>query len=202
MKNTLRHLTLLTLAVLTSTFSFVSFAAPHRLNVTAKDFLTKVYGVCPNHLSKSEAADMVATAISISPVEDGNGSWIDGDDGFAVCYYGSTPVATAMAIYDEEEKLSDYGYYFEFGFEEGAREAARCEQSVFCGCLLQELSDIGAEMSSEEENDSLFNVSGSCCGVSFRLRLIEENFGAADDEGAFLLLMTVSPGNEVMLTDL
>lgn len=202
MRNTLRLLPILTIVGVASAFPFVSGAAPHPLNVTAKDFLTKVYGVCPTYLSKSEAADMVSAEISISPVEEGNGLWIEGDDGFAVSYFGSTPVATAMAIYDEEERLSDFGYYFEFGYEGGTRDAARCEQSDFCGCLLQELSDIGARMSCEEENDSLFNVSGSCYGVSFRLRLIEENFGAPDDEGAFLLLMTISPGNEVMLTDL
>lgn len=162
------------------------------IELNARDFLTKVYGLFPVEMSKSEIVAASEYAISMVPDEDETGLWLEGEDGYAVNYYGMTPEVTAHAAFDDGESVSDYGYFFMFPYTTGNRETANSSQASFSSTLLQEFFDLGVDMSVDTLSDALFEVVGDYDNDRVDVRLLEEH-ETDDNSGRFILILTVNP---------
>ena len=162
------------------------------IQLTARDFITKVYGVISPQLSKDAASDQAFHILNVRPVEDEYGLWIETDDGYLINYYGMIPEVSARAAYGPTDALEEYGYFFLFPYSNGDRETANAEQSQFSGTLLQELLDMGLKMQVDDLSDALFEVNGDYDNDSIDVKLVEEH-NTADNTGRFILILHVEP---------
>ncbi|MDE5774687.1 MAG: hypothetical protein K2H86_09580 [Muribaculaceae bacterium] len=120
------------------------------LHVTAEDLMTKAYGVSECSLDSTSSIAKVIAVLGMTPQEDEYGQWLDSADGYRVNYGGMCPEVSAMANYDNGT-LEDMAFFFIFPYAEGEREWANVNQARFCGCLLQEMSDMGLELGADSD---------------------------------------------------
>lgn len=154
--------------------------------VTAADLMTKVYAILPADVSGEEMiAD--ANARALSPKEDETGLWLDSDsDSYSLCYAGITPDVSARAEYTGGE-LDNFGYFFLFPYScEVTKAAANSRQCQFCGCLLQEMNDMGMDMGADPATDNIFDAVGMYAGNLVEVSLI-------DDGNRYIVVLTVEP---------
>lgn len=182
------------------------------LNLTARDFITKVYGFVEDETTREGTVKASGRLCGLVPQEDEFGLWLNPECGYAVSYYGMTPDVEAMARF-EKERLSNYGFFFLFPYKEGMREDANRRQSEFTGCLLQELHDLGLVVSLNEATDAIFDAVSDYEGNFVDLRLIEEVVSpdgseypdkmsakceasamTPESKGRFILILNVEPG--------
>ncbi|MDE7438767.1 MAG: hypothetical protein K2M93_09820 [Muribaculaceae bacterium] len=161
------------------------------VNVTAKDFVTKVYALfSPDH-TKDELCEDCQNVLRLLPSEDNMGLWLDSADGYHLNYYGQTiPGVSAMANV-ENDSVTNFGFFFLFPYNDVTREEMDRRQARFCGSLLQEMQDIGAVMGVNTASDALFEASGDYNGNFVDFRLLEEATGA--NTGRYVLYLTVEP---------
>lgn len=161
------------------------------VEVTAEDFITKVYGVLSPDRSKSELCEDCANVLNLMPAEDDMGLWLDSTDGYQLNYYGQRlPDVSAMATIDHDS-VSNFGFFFLFPYKNINKEETNLRQSRFCGSLLQEMQDIGVIMGVNENADALFEASGDYNGNFVDVRLIDEMTG--EDSGRYVLCLSVEP---------
>lgn len=216
------HIRLTVLTVVTLLFSFAASAQKKSpsadskvvkmliakkmtpVKVTAKDLVTKVFGVADSNLSSPDLKKSVAKTLSVTPQEDEGGLWLDPTDGYAVSYYGMVPQVSAVAMYDEEdsEHLAYFSYFFLFPYSNGSRENANYEQCAFCTSLLQEMEDIGMDMGGDSSSDALFEAVGNYGENNVNIRLVEQNSDStyvvdpdhASGDGRYIVVLNVEPG--------
>lgn len=167
--------------------------APQPLRVNAHDMLSLVYGFIDPARSYDQAVADTRLTLHLTPTVDPYGVWLDAGEGYALNYYGMTPEVTGMAHYDIDGTVQDYGYFFFFPYACNCREQANCSQSQFCGSLLQELYDIGAQLDQTQRPDLLFDVVGRYCDKFVQLQLVDQPKPQRPDEGAFVLSIRVAP---------
>lgn len=176
-----------------------SMRLPMPVEVTAEDFVTKVYGVLSPAQDKESLCRDCHTKLRMMPEEDEMGLWLQKDDGYQLSYYGMKPDCTAMARIGDKA-VSDFAFFFLFPYEAGKREAANRRQSEFTGSLLQEMKDIGLTLDSNLTTDALLELYGDYEGNLVELRLIEEGTSIESQptdsarDGRFVLLLRVEPG--------
>lgn len=163
------------------------------VELTAEDFITKVYGVLSPDRSRAELCRDCRTMLDLMPEEDNMGLWIQSDDGYEVSYYGMRiPDVAAMASI-ERDSIADFAFFFLFPYTDATREEMNRRQASFSGSLLQEMQDIGALMAAEPgPEDSLFEATGEYAGNFVDLRLADEP--AVSGGGRYVLYLTVEPG--------
>ena len=61
---------------------------PVPVDLTAEDFITKVYGVLSPDRSRDELCDDCVKLLNLMPSEDQMGLWLDSADGYQLSYYG------------------------------------------------------------------------------------------------------------------
>ena len=161
------------------------------VDVTAEDFVTKVYALfSPDH-SKHELCEDCENMLRLMPSEDNMGLWLDSADGYQLNYYGQTiPSVSAMANV-ENDSVTNFGFFFLFPYNDATRDEMNRQQSLFCGSLLQEMQDIGAVMGVDASTDALFEASGDYNGNFVAFRLLEEETGA--NTGRYVLYLSVEP---------
>lgn len=161
------------------------------VSVSAKDMITKVYGVLDNELSRQEMMADSFKKISMVPTSDETGLWLESIGGYNIDFSGMTPEVAAMARFNGNE-LTDYGYFFLFPYSMNHKEQANESQCRFCGTLLQELSGMNGDWGVNSMNKDLFEVIGEYEGNFVDLRLIDDP-GNGNNEGRYILLMSVEP---------
>lgn len=200
-----------------------SWCKPHMqmpLELTAHDFITRVYGFADN---KGDKAHIVAESkqhAGVEPTADEFGLWMNPENGYSISYYGMCPYVEALATFDDDT-LSSYGFFFIFPYSAGERDNANHEQSRFCGSLLQEIYDIGVRMAVTDLTDALFHTIGYTDGNCLDIRLIEEvaspdgseysdKMSAScemaavtpDSHGRFVVILNVEPDAETEADEL
>lgn len=160
------------------------------LALTAKDFVTKVYGVFDTNLSESEISKESKQRFNLTPAADSTGLWLETADGYVVSYYGMTPLVSAKAGFDGNI-VSDYCYFFQFPYSSGMRAEANMRQCEFCSSLLQEMHDIGMIMAVPVYTDAIFETVGSYGEHNVNVRLVEES--SSDHSGRFIVVLDVEP---------
>lgn len=160
------------------------------LDLTAADFVTKVYGVLDPGLDSTRTSSSASERLGITPTADNTGLWIETADGYCVSYYGLQPECSAMASFDEGA-VSDFAFFFLFPYTGENREEARRAQAEFCGSLLQELADIGAAMGLNEMYPGLFEAVGEYAGNLVEVRLDDQP--DASEGPRYVLSLRVEP---------
>lgn len=216
------HLRLTVLTVVTLLFAFAAYAQKKSpaadskvvkmliakkttpVKVTAKDLVTKVFGVADSNLNGSDLKKSVAKSLSVTPQEDEGGLWLDPTDGYAVSYYGMVPQVSAVAMYDgdDSDHLAYFSYFFLFPYANGSRDNANYEQCAFCTTLLQEMEDIGMDMGGATPTDALFEAIGNYGENTVNIRLVEQNSNSttvvdpdhASGDGRYIIVLNVEPG--------
>lgn len=182
-------LTFVIMAVLPATH--LSAAAPGEFDVTVSDLLNKVYGVAPTDLTPAEMAACVSEDISLVPESEDGDMWLDYDNGYMPAYRGMKPLVMAVARY-EGTALSGYGYFFLFPYPPHGREAAVSRQAEFCGCMLQELYDMGLNPGRDRMAEATEGTLFACCcrngDDTVDVSLREET---ADSGGQFILALYI-----------
>lgn len=193
MKTITTILTTLTLFILAQAGFTVSAATPTPVLVTAADLISKVYGVVSPELKPTEMSRQVEAAIDLRPEMDEGNLWLDGDNGFELSYSDMTPDVMAVACFDADS-LTNYAYFFLFPYDEGSRDCVNMAQSEFCGCLLQELYDMGLRMGRDVNAGSgegpLFNA---VCAAGESLVDITLEEQLTDEGGRFVVTLNVAP---------
>lgn len=201
-------------AVVPANGNIVKITMP--LALTAHDLITKVYGFIDPGSSRSGCTEAAKAVTAITPEEDDFGLWMHPGIGYSISYFGMEPDVEAMAQFSDEDRVSNFGYIFFFPYKSGKRSFANADQADFCGCLLQELSDMGLDMMATPFADGLFEAVGDYAGNSLIVRLIEEVESADGTDtaphsdalssliessnagknasGQFVVLLTVEPG--------
>lgn len=161
------------------------------VEVTARDLVTKIYGVLSTDLNHDECVAETIRVLSINPEDEESVVWLDADAGYQLDYYGMKPQCTAMARFndsDQHRALNDFGFFFIFPFDPADKPEALQAQSDFSGALLQEMNDIGVDMGVNSLSDDIFETVGEYEGNLVDIRLLE-------DPGAnhYLLMLTVEP---------
>ena len=181
------------------------------VELTARDFVTKVYGVLDGRPGRQECASESRRLLDMTPGEDEYGLWLESADGFRIDYYGMQPEVSAMAGFDGDS-LSRYGFFFLFPYQAGGRTEANSRQARFCGALLQELHDMGLAMGTTDVREAIFEAVGEYGPDVVEVRLMEENgaipvdrtsqgdfmdaasIAAADaSAGRFIVILSVEP---------
>ncbi len=171
-------------------------------NITAKDFITKVYGVFSPASTKDELCEDCKHVLHLMPAEDEMGLWLESSDGYQLSYYGQKiPDVSAMATL-EDDGIKDFGFFFIFPYTTESREIMNRRQAEFCGSLLQEMQDIGVILAASTPADALFEISGDYEGNSLEMRLIDETLSESG-AGRYILYLSVDPATpEAPLTAL
>ncbi len=199
---------LLSDTVRTETAPAVRLSMP--LALTARDFITKIYGFIDPRCTQAQTVEAARRIASVIPEADEFGLWLNADNGYAVSYYGMQPDVEAMAQFDGNQ-VSNYGFFFLFPYSPGEREKANSRQTEFCSSLLQELHDLGLSIRHDTGSDAIFEAIGDFAGNSVDIRLIEEFIApdgentadamsaavasaSADKEGRFIVVLNVEPG--------
>lgn len=164
---------------------------PMPIELTAKDFVTKIYGVLDPTANAEEISRKSTELMNLTPSADRFGLWLETSDGYAIDYYGMTPDVSAMARFDSGD-VSDFGFFFLFPYEAADKNDANKRQSEFCGAMLQEMHDIGVILGVDGCNETLFDVIGEYDGNLVEVRLIDEEKSGGD--GRFVLMLSVEPG--------
>lgn len=168
-------------------------AAEEPIVVNAHDLLTKVYGIIDcgeqGELSRDNCCASAERLIGLLPGEDADALWLETADGFSINYSGMQPEVAATADFDGDT-LTGHTYFFIFPTDESKCNCCS-EQVAFCGCLLQEMYDLGADMTCCDQNFALFQAIGEYAGRSLDVRLLEEP--ARDSlPGRYLLILSVA----------
>lgn len=163
------------------------------LLLTADDMLTKVYGVIDSGLDKEGVIKASETILDMSPTDDRACLWLDPSDGYGICYSGMQPDVSAMARFDRDS-ISDFGFFFLFPYQKADKHKTIEKQVLFCGSLLQEMHDMGAELGNDDSTDGLFDVSGDYNGNFVAVRLIDDpGADPQDPEGRYIMILSVEP---------
>lgn len=161
------------------------------VNLTAKDFVTKVYGVISPEKSKNELCEDCRNILNLMPSEDEMGLWLDSSEGFYLNYYGQTvPDVSVMAAL-EGDSVANFGFFFLFPYNSSDKDEICRKQALFCGSLMQELQDIGAIMDLNPSSDNLFEACGNYNGNFVDVKLLDKTTGAS--AGRYVLYMMVEP---------
>lgn len=168
------------------------------LDLTAEDFVTKVYGVFNPSISGKELSESSDKILSLIPEQDEMGLWLNTDQGYNLRYYGMTPPETTAMARLEHDSITDFGFFFIFPYDNSSKAEANRLQSDFCGALLQELHDIGVILSSDQQSADLFDVTGEYKGHFLNARLIDEasyskTSGNQDGAGRYILMLSIEP---------
>lgn len=168
------------------------------LDLTAEDFVTKVYGVFKPSMTGKELSEASGKLLSLVPEQDEMGLWLNTDQGYDLKYYGMTPPETSAMARLERDSITDFGFFFIFPYDNTSKTEANRQQADFCGALLQELHDIGAILSSDEQSADLFEVTGEYKGHFLNARLIDETSyskvtGNQDGSGRYILMLSIEP---------
>lgn len=176
-----------------------AFAAPGPMRempllLTADDMLTKVYGVIDSRLDKNSIIKASESILDMSPTDDNACLWLDPADGYGICYSGMQPDVSAMARFDRDS-ICDFGFFFLFPYQKADKHKTTEKQALFCGSLLQEIYDMGADLGNDNSSDDLFDVSGDYNGNFVALRLIDDpGADPQDPEGRYIMILSVEPG--------
>lgn len=181
MKTTITTSVLLVMMMILSGSS--TSAAP--LEVNAKALITKVYGVASTSLHKHEICDAALQHLSMQPEEEESGMWLDSEDGYELSYRGMSPKMCAMAHFNNNT-LTEYRYFFIFPYISDNRAEANSNQADFAGSLLQEISDLGADMGSDILTDAIFATYGSYGESHLEVTL-------TDDSTQYILMLKIEP---------
>ncbi len=179
--------------------SMPAFATPGPMRempllLTADDMLTKVYGVLDSSLDKASLIKASETILDMSPTDDRACLWLDPSDGYGICYSGLEPDVSAMARFDRD-RISDFGFFFLFPYQKSEKQKTIEKQALFCGSLLQEIHDLGADLGSDTAADGLFDVSGDYNGNFVAVRLIDDpGADPQDPEGRYIMMLSIEPG--------
>lgn len=159
---------------------------PEGVTVSASDLLTKVYGLIPVSLDETTMTGE-ASNLGLMPVADEGGLWLDSSEGYRLAYAGIAPEVSARAEY-ADGVLAGFTYYFLFPYDcDRTRELANLDQCRFCGSLLQELNDMGADMGASVDDPSLLlDAAGSYADSQVEVQLL-------DEENRFVLILAVTP---------
>lgn len=161
------------------------------INVTANDFVTKVYGLFSPQISKGELCDNCRAMLKINPEEEGANLWLDTAEEYRLNYYGQELHCVSAMATIEGDSVANFGYFVIFPYNYTNKQETTASQAQFCGCLLQELHDLGAELDVATIPGSLFEVTGSYSANHIDLRLTDEP--ADIFSGRFVLYITVEP---------
>lgn len=162
------------------------------VELTAADFIERVYGVFDPTSSKAEICENCRRVLSLSPSEEEMGLWLDSAEGYRLNYYGiEIPEVSAMAQI-ENDSVCNYGFFFMFPYSEATKGSVNERQCAFCGALLQEMHDMGVDFNMGDASDSLFEAFGDYKGKTIDVRLADED--NADNSGRFILYFVVEPG--------
>lgn len=176
----------------TDSISGTSMIASGRMPVemTAHDLVTKVYGVIDANVSRESLTEESGRMLNLMPEEDEFGLWLEHDCGYSISYYGLTPDVTAMAEFDNDS-VKDFAFFFLFPYTDDDKESVNKRQAEFCGCLLQEMHDLGIDMGLNETAEALFELAGTYAGNFVEVRLIDElqSTGA----GRYVVYLKVEP---------
>lgn len=166
----------------------------HPMPVTAEDMLNKLFGVVDPGVSKDECVSHSRRVLRLTPVEEDGILWLDSDSGYALNYYGMFPSVSAMARYGGEESdggVSDFGYFFLFPYSSMSKLEAIRDQADFCGCLLQEMFDMGLPFDLYTATDDLFEAVCDYKGSLVDIRLLDEK--QSNDGGRYILILSIEP---------
>lgn len=164
---------------------------PLPVELTAADMVTKIYGVIDPDVSKEECVSETRRTLRLSPEDDQDCLWLETDGGYGINYYGLVPDVSAMARFDEE-RLSDFCFFFLFPYTASDKRESISRQTDFCGTLLQEMTDIGIPMDLDTATDALFEAVGDHKGSFVDVRLLDEKGNGGD--GRYILILSVEPG--------
>lgn len=162
---------------------------PVSLNV--RDMVTKIYGIISPDVSKQQCIDKVALLLQLVPDDDNGALWLENSNGYFIDYYSLMPEVSALARFDDD-RVSDFGYFFLFPYSASGKRESISHQTGFCGALLQEMEDIGLPMDLNTATDDLFEAVGDYNGSFVDVRLLDEKNEGGD--GRFILILSVEPG--------
>ena len=104
---------------------------PVPVDLTAEDFITKVYGVLSPDRSRDELCDDCVKLLNLMPSEDQMGLWLDSADGYQLSYYGQrVPDVSAMAVI-ERDSVANFGFFFLFPYNVSTKEEMNRRQALF-----------------------------------------------------------------------
>lgn len=173
----------LAVIIIMSLSSTAAYARNNVKSITAEDLVTKVYGALSPECSKAELLGGCVSEFNLSPSEEDNGMWLDSSEGYCLSYYGMiVPQVSAIASI-ERDSVANFGTI-------SNREDMNRRQAEFCGCLLQEMKDIGMTLAVISGSDSLFELAGDYMGNYVTVRLTDEGAGAS---GRYVLCLYVEP---------
>ncbi len=182
--------------------AITSSAASSAVIVTAADLVSKVYGVLDLPQTVAETKKGVEKCMKMEPDADETGLWLDTDSGYKLSYSGMTPEVAAVAQFEDDDTISQFGYFFFFPYNSADRDDANRAQCAFCSSLLQEMNDMGVVSGTTEDNDdSLFEVVGAYEGNMVNMMLKEQTANGRDG-GRFLLILSVTPNAYTEADDL
>ena len=165
--------------------------------VDARDLMTKVYGLIDDDASRGDCRALDARD------DDGN-MWLDSTDGYSLTYCDMTPEVSAVARFDDSDRVSEYCYFFLFPYDATNKHQTVTSQAGFTGTLLGEISDRCPGMGANPMTSDLFDATGEYEGNFINVRLIDDptaKASAADAlagadlnmEGQYILMLIVEP---------
>lgn len=216
MKNTVKILTLTAITLIFSTLTMeagnrrrgndmitlhksLSLSAPDALELTAEDLVTRVYGVFESGISERELRKNCENRIEMTDNGEDSSATLQTCGNYAISYYGMRPEVTATVTFTDDE-VSDFGYIILFPYNEETKGDAVRRQSAFCGCLLQEMQDLGLDLGGEPASEELFSLAGRYEGNFIQVRLIDSE--AEHGNGRFILAINVEPSGFTAADDL
>ena len=161
------------------------------VNVDGADLIEKVYGVESYQNGKDRIISAAHKATALTPSEEDGTYWLESEDGYHLAYNGMAPKVSAMAKFDGEDNVEEFGYFFVFPYNSDTHATATGDQAAFCGSLLQEFNDMGLDMGVNEASADLFEVLADNDATSVNARLI--NDVADNGDGRYILFLVVNP---------
>lgn len=185
-------------ALIVATVSLLAFSAKadtscgrDTLRLTVRDLVTKVYGAIPANTDGKMLCDECQRCLSLTPAADGDALWLDAADGYALSYNGLSPEVCAMARFSNDT-LTEYTYFFLFPYTSECKGDVNRNQAEFCGCLLQEMHDLGMNMGvNANAPEMLFDAFGGYEGNLVEVNLADE--AGSDNSGRFIVTLMVEP---------
>lgn len=161
------------------------------LRVEGADLIGKVYGVEDYRQGRATVMASALQKTNLTPQEDEGAYWLDSEDGYRLAYNGMSPQVSAMARFDSNDNVSDFGYFFVFPYTETDKRTVNSDQAAFCGDLLQEFNDMGLDIDVNEASEDLFEVVGDDNGNLINARLIDDS--GESGSGRYILFLVVEP---------
>lgn len=165
------------------------------VSVTAEDMLNKLFGVVDPGVSKDECVSQSRRVLRLTPEEEDGVLWLESDGGYGLNYYGMFPAVSAMARYGDGNdggNVNDFGYFFLFPYSSASKQKVIGDQADFCGCLLQEMADMGLALDLYTATDDLFEAVCDYEGNFVNIRLLDDKYAAG--AGRFILILSIEPG--------